>query len=84
MMSDEDGNCDVYLADGSYFSEDRPEASLASDDLVRPQDFPEDFEGANGHYWNNCECGLTFTGRRSRIKCKICTDKETKTEGSAS
>jgi hypothetical protein len=54
-------------------------AGLASPDLIRPQDFPEDFDAENGQYWHNCECGLTFTGHKRRgNRCKICTQKDEK------
>ena len=36
-------------------------------------DYPEDFEHEDGNYYNVCyECGLTFTGFKSRVYCREC------------
>lgn len=41
-----------------------------------PGDWPEDFHLGNGNYWNNCiYCRKMFSGLKSRIICKLCSEE---------
>lgn len=36
-------------------------------------DWPEDFSGENGNYFNTCcHCGRQFRGYKRRVTCKVC------------
>lgn len=45
--------------------------------VVKPNDWPEDFKHENGNYCNICAvCKTIFSGYKRRIVCKVCSRKE--------
>ena len=48
-------------------------AEAAPSPQAAPRDWPEDFAGENGNYWNTCStCGHPFIGYKRRLSCKVC------------
>ena len=42
-------------------------------DAGSPHDWPEDFAGENGNYFNECvHCKTQFRGYKRRVVCKVC------------